>query len=144
VVCQLLLYGATAGAGLRGRPWPRRARGLARVGGGALGVAGAALVVGGSAALGRALTANPLPRSGMELRKNGLYALVRHPIYGGALLAAVGWSLFTSPTALIPTAATAVVLDLKSRREEAWLGERHRDYPEYRAAVARRFLPRIW
>ncbi len=40
-------------------------------------------------ALGRGLTAAPLPNSHAELRTGGLYRFVRHPIYSGLLLFAV-------------------------------------------------------
>ncbi len=37
----------------------------------------------------------------------------------------------------------AVVLDLKARREEAWLADRYPDYDAYRAAT-HRFVPGLY
>jgi protein-S-isoprenylcysteine O-methyltransferase Ste14 len=102
------------------------------------------MVVGGSIDLGAALTPNPRPRTGAGLRDRGLYRRVRHPIYGGVILGSLAWSLWLSPTALAPTALTAVFVDLKSRREEAWLEERYPGYASYRSRVRRRFLPLLW
>jgi protein-S-isoprenylcysteine O-methyltransferase Ste14 len=85
-----------------------------------------------------------MPRDGRELREEGIYAVIRHPIYGGVILSALGWSLWLSPAALVPTAATGAFLDLKSRREEMWLVERYSRYRDYRARVRNRFLPLVW
>ena len=69
---------------------------------------------------------------------------VRHPIYGGIVLAALGWGLVTASIAGArdgrrhPGASST----LKSRREEAWLVERFPDYPAYRART-RRLIPWI-
>jgi protein-S-isoprenylcysteine O-methyltransferase Ste14 len=144
VIVQLLMYGVVAVAGLRGRRWSPGARPATRVAGVVAGVAGGAMVVGGSVSLGHSLTPNPRPRAGAPLRDSGLYAIVRHPIYGGVMLTALAWSLWLSPAALGPTALTAAVLDLKSRREEAWLEERYPGYAGYRARVPKRFLPGAW
>lgn len=90
--------------------------------------------------LGAALTPLPHPnRSG--LRAGGLYAHARHPMYGGVLMLAVGWSLALAPWGLLPTVALAGVLDLKSRREEVWLAETYPGYADYRERVRRRFWP---
>jgi protein-S-isoprenylcysteine O-methyltransferase Ste14 len=95
----------------------------------------------GVVALGGALTPYPRPRPGAHLRDRGPYALVRHPIYGGVVLSALGWSLWRSPLALAPSALTAAFLDLKSRREERWLEDTHPDYALYRQRVRGRLLP---
>jgi len=42
---------------------------------------------------------------------------------------------------LVPTVLLAGVFELKSRREELWLAERYPEYPDYRAATPRRFVP---
>jgi protein-S-isoprenylcysteine O-methyltransferase Ste14 len=66
---------------------------------------------------------------------------VRHPIYGGVIVLALGWSLRRSPLVLVPTALLAIVFELKSRREEVWLDERYPEYADYRAATRHRFIP---
>ena len=145
VAAQLALYAAVAAAGWMGPPWPSHLRARLRIAAALAASASSVMMMGGSAALGGALTANPLPRAGADLRQGGLFGVVRHPIYGGALLGAFAWSLWFSPAALAPTAATGLFLELKSRREEAWLAERHGgDYDAYRGRVRRRFLPGLW
>ncbi len=47
---------------------------------------------------------------------------VRHPIYGGLVLASLGWGLLTASPATIGAAIVLLgFFELKSRREEAWL-----------------------
>ena len=70
---------------------------------------GLALMAGGAALLGRGLmdlggnlTPVPHPRDDAQLVETGVYALVRHPLYGGLIATAVGWSLVSaSPLALL-------------------------------------------
>ena len=88
-------------------------------------VVGLLVVAWGAAALGSNLTPFPRPRASATLVDTGAYRYVRHPIYSGLVLAAVGWSLATaSPLALVPTVLLGLLFDAKSRREEAWLTER--------------------
>ena len=73
-----------------------------------------------------------------------MYALVRHPIYGGLIAAAVGWaSISASLLALLLAVLLAVFLDLKSRREEAWLMDHYAGYPAYLGRT-RRFFPYLY
>ncbi len=65
-------------------------------------------------------------------------------VYGAVLLIALGWSLVESPLGLLPTAALAVVFDLKARVEEAWLEERFPGYSQYRDRTPRRFVPGVY
>ncbi len=95
----------------------------------------------GIGTLGRSLTPLPKPRADAELRRRGIYSLVRHPIYGGVLLLAAGWSLAAAPLGLVPTTLLAVIFDLKSRREEDWLTSRYPEYESYRSATRHRYLP---
>jgi protein-S-isoprenylcysteine O-methyltransferase Ste14 len=82
----------------------------------------------------RALTAVPRPVDTAELVDRGPYAVIRHPIYAGLIVAFIGATLLWSAwLSLIATVALFVVLDLKRRREEAWLLERYPDYAAYRA-----------
>jgi protein-S-isoprenylcysteine O-methyltransferase Ste14 len=94
--------------------------------------------------LGRSLTPLPRPRDDAELVESGIYARLRHPIYAGLILAALGWSALTrSLPAFAVAILLALVLDAKSRREEAWLVERYPSYPAYRLR-SKRFLPGVY
>jgi protein-S-isoprenylcysteine O-methyltransferase Ste14 len=142
VVLQLVFIVAIAVAGVADPVW-----------GGSLGVAtnalGAALVVVGgllafmgSRALGSSFSPHPRPVPGGRLVQTGIYAGVRHPIYGGLMLGAFGWGLFVaSPIALALAVALAALFVLKSMREEAWLAERYPGYDQYRRRTNRFFPP---
>jgi protein-S-isoprenylcysteine O-methyltransferase Ste14 len=144
VVAQLGAYALVALAGLRGRRWPQRATLPLTAAAIPAAAVGAAMITAGVVTLERSITPNPRPRSGGTLHERGLYGVVRHPIYGGVILSALAWSLWRGPAAVGPTALTVVVVDLKSRREEAWLLERYPGYRSYRDRVRWRFLPRVW
>ncbi|MEO6207338.1 MAG: isoprenylcysteine carboxylmethyltransferase family protein [Candidatus Limnocylindrales bacterium] len=102
---------------------------------------GAILVVKGLVDLGGALTPLPHPRDDAELVETGVYALARHPIYGGLILGAVGWSLVRASLAgIVVSALLLVFFTLKSSREEAWLIEQFPGYSAYRTRT-RRFIP---
>jgi protein-S-isoprenylcysteine O-methyltransferase Ste14 len=143
VVLQTALFFVIWGCGFVGVYWPSSAESYLAVLGFLLIVAGLAVVLVSAFTLGRAFTPLPKPRRG-ELRQHGIYGLVRHPVYGGVLGLALGWSLAEAPLALVPTALLAVVFDLKSRREEAWLVERYPEYPAYRERTPHRFIPFVW
>ena len=103
--------------------------------------AGIVLMVVAATALGRGLTAAPLPNSYAELRTGGLYRFVRHPIYSGLLLLAVALTV-TSGSLWTSTACVALVtlINAKARWEERHLAERFPDYAAY-AARTPRFIP---
>lgn len=109
-----------------------------------VGLVGGALFLGGLLGLGAQLTPFPKPVEGGALREDGLYALVRHPVYGGGVLLSLAWSLATSWLALVPTLLLALLFEAKSRREEHWLVEHHPAYEDYRRRVRRRFVPFLW
>jgi protein-S-isoprenylcysteine O-methyltransferase Ste14 len=141
---QVALLGTAIAAGLRGPAWPAETRGRRRLGAGLAFLAGAPLLVRGGRELGPQLTPFPKPTGEGGLKQDGVYRLVRHPMYGGGLLMMAGWALVSSPLALAPLALAAPFLDLKRRREEAWLIQQHPDYEEYCARVPHRFIPFVW
>jgi protein-S-isoprenylcysteine O-methyltransferase Ste14 len=102
---------------------------------------GIVLMVIAGTALGRGLTAAPLPNSHAELRTGGLYRFVRHPIYSGLLLFAVALAL-TSGSLWTTAACVALVLliNAKARWEERHLAHRFPEYADY-AARTPRFIP---
>ena len=143
VAIQGLLLVITALAGLLGPAWSGPIRVATSVAGAALIAAGGVLATRGLYDLRAALTALPYPRADADLVQTGVYALVRHPIYGGIVVAAVGWGLLAaSPAALLASVALFGFFQLKSRREEIWLGDRFAGYAAYRART-RRLIPWI-
>ena len=144
VVLQLLLGAAIAGCGFVGVYWPGSADSFLGILGLLIAVAGALLVLLGVLSLGSSFTPLPRPRARTRLRQGGIFRLVRHPVYGGAILIGLGWSLVDAPLGLIPTALLVLLFDLKARREEAWLSERFPAYAAYRAGTPRRFVPWLY
>ncbi|MFQ5966867.1 MAG: 2-amino-4-hydroxy-6-hydroxymethyldihydropteridine diphosphokinase [Acidimicrobiia bacterium] len=105
-------------------------------------VAGAILWLAGVRVLGRSLTPYPAPVKGGRLADSGVYSLVRHPIYGGALVGALGLSLLRSSwPALAITAGLGVLFWFKSAFEERLLEEAYPSYGDYRQRVRRRLIP---
>ncbi|MFM7719201.1 MAG: methyltransferase family protein [Actinomycetota bacterium] len=143
VLGQFLLVVAVAVVAALVPRWPAGLAGALRVVGLASVTAGFGLFALAVRDLGTSLTAYPRPGEGAALRTGGIYARVRHPIYGGLALLAVGWSFVRGPLALVPTAALVALLVAKSIREEAFLVERYPDYAAYRERVRRRFIPGI-
>jgi protein-S-isoprenylcysteine O-methyltransferase Ste14 len=107
-------------------------------------VSGLLLSGAGVLRLGRRLTPLPYPQEGAPLIQTGPYALVRHPIYSGGLFLALGWALFIRGwLTLVYVAALFVLLDIKSRREEAWLAKKFPTYVDYQWRV-RKLIPFIY
>ena len=79
-----------------------------------------------------------------ELIQSGLYGLVRHPMYGGVILSALGWALFrASLPALVLAVILAVFFDRKAHYEEKRLAAAYPEYPDYRRRV-RKLIPFIY
>jgi protein-S-isoprenylcysteine O-methyltransferase Ste14 len=144
VVLQMVALACMALAGLAGPPWPAPWSAARMVLGLVFAVAGGVLGVLGIRALGPSLTALPHPAAGAELRRHGVYARARHPIYGALLLVGIGWCLLTSWWAIVPWACLLAILLAKSEREEAWLTDRFEAYLAYRSTVRRRFVPFVF
>jgi protein-S-isoprenylcysteine O-methyltransferase Ste14 len=115
-----------------------------RVAAGLLMALGVALGLAAGLHLGRNLTALPVPVADGRLVTNGMYALARHPIYGGVLLAALGWSAFhASWGTFVATLALWGLFEVKVRFEERALRDRYPDYVAYQART-RRFVPFLY
>ena len=142
-IAQLALGVAIVVVGIPGPGWPVAAASSRLVAGITIGVAGSALFVAGVIGLGSSLTPFPKPSERSTMRTGGAYRLVRHPIYGGSMLIAIGWSLLSSPFALFASAFLAALLEAKSRNEESMLVERFSDYEAYRRRVRWRFVPGV-
>jgi len=75
---------------------------------------------------------------------SGPYAIVRHPIYSGLIIAALGWALVVhGMLTRAYTVALFAFFDIKSRREERWLCEKFSEYGEYQRRV-RKLLPWLY
>ena len=85
--------------------------------------------------LGRNWSGTVVLKEGQELISTGPYALVRHPIYTGLLIALAGAGLYDGRLrALIGLALFAIGFTLKARAEEGLLeGEFGETYRAYRA-----------
>ena len=141
VIIQFILLPAVALAGFFDPFAPQMPSGPALIAGLVLMGAGALVLGRGLLELGRNLTPVPHPRDDAELVVSGIYAHVRHPIYGGLILTAFGWGFVSaSPLALLLSLVLTGFFALKSRREEAWLSERYEGYPAYMEQT-KRFVP---
>jgi len=114
----------------------------------------AALVILGSAAIAIGvlgfirirpyLTPLPYPVDHNRLVQDGVYALIRHPLYSCQLIAALGYVLFSLS---IPHLALLILgflfFDFKASKEERWLAARHPEYSDYARRV-RKLVPGIY
>jgi protein-S-isoprenylcysteine O-methyltransferase Ste14 len=83
--------------------------------------------------------------SGQRVVSSGPYAVVRHPMYSGALIMLFG----TAPAlgswwALAPFAALKIIIVLRLLDEEAFLSQHLPGYAEYCKRVRFRLLPGVW
>jgi protein-S-isoprenylcysteine O-methyltransferase Ste14 len=92
--------------------------------------------------LGENLTPFPAPRGDSTLVARGIYCLVRHPVYGGLVVASGGVALFDgNPAGLAVAGVLTAYLWAKAGFEERRLVARFPDYARYRTQVARRLIP---
>jgi protein-S-isoprenylcysteine O-methyltransferase Ste14 len=124
--------------------WPFPGGRWVFVAGLALLVGGVVLTVGGMAKLGAALTPLPYPGADAVLRETGVYRIVRHPMYCGVILAALGWALLSHGwLTLVYVVAGWVFIGVKVRQEEKWLLERFPGYRAYQRRV-RKLIPFVY
>lgn len=116
-------------------------------------IAGGVLLVPAALFLFRALAdnsfASPLVRvqaeRGQRVVSTGVYGIVRHPMYLGALCMFVGAPLLTgAASALVVALLLVVVLVVRIRGEEKLLADELDGYDEYRRRVRYRLVPGIW
>jgi protein-S-isoprenylcysteine O-methyltransferase Ste14 len=136
VVGQLVLLAALALAPALSQ-WTD-ARIPSRIAGALLVAAGVALAAKAVRDLGPSLSPFPRPHRTAALVTTGVYALSRHPIYGGLIIASAGWALWRmSGLHLMLAAVLATYLHAKSRHEETLLLRRFSEYAAYRARTKR-------
>ena len=101
-------------------------------------------LAGGFIFLGSSLTPLPYPKDNSQFRKDGLFRLVRHPIYGGLILIITGYCLtLSSMTELAMAAFALLFFDRKAHREERWLRDRFPGYFEY-SRRTKKFIPWLY
>jgi protein-S-isoprenylcysteine O-methyltransferase Ste14 len=104
--------------------------------GAVLGIIGLYLIFAGLFRLGTHVSPLPHPVEGAPLIQTGVYGLVRHPIYSGGIIGAVGWGLINvSWLTLLFAVILFFFFDAKSRREERWLMKEFPEYAGYRTRV---------
>lgn len=141
---QLVLFAGIAVAGAIGPAWSGGLRVFGFAVGTAMIAAGGLLSLRGVLDLHENLTPFPRPLPHARLVDTGSYGLIRHPIYGGLIVAAAGWGVATaSPVALVGAGVLLAFFDLKSRREERWLAEQFEGYEAYRSRT-RKLLPWLY
>lgn len=92
---------------------------------------------------GSLVNVSPEPDHAAQLVAQGLYARVRHPIYLGVMLSALGVALIHGH--IVPLLVALVFIPFftyKSMFEERWLERVYADYAAYRQRAGR-FLPRL-
>lgn len=108
-------------------------------------VGGLALVIVSLVSLGAALTPTPVPQESAALRTKGIYSVVRHPVYSGILVAALGFTLAVgSIWQVLLWVVLAVFFYAKAFWEDRLLAEKHGvawfDYADHVSS----FIPRFW
>lgn len=142
ILMALVFFGPRTVMGWPG--WPVPISQASPIVGVVLMIGGGLLFVAAIISLGRGLTPLPYPKDGAELIQTGPYTLVRHPMYGGGLVLALGWALIVRGWLTLGfVLALFVLLDVKSRREERWLAQKHPSYAAYQLRV-RKLIPFIY
>lgn len=116
-------------------------------------VTGPALLLLGATVSGKALfdlgrkqlSIWPAPVPNGQLKTEGLYDVVRHPIYSGLILASAGFAVATgSPARLALSIAMTAFLMKKIEVEEKFLTEAYPEYEDYIENVPDKILPKIF
>ncbi len=109
-----------------------------------IGAIGLVLVAIAGRGLGHSFSVFPKPIKSGKFVNSGIYGLVRHPMYAGVILAALGWALFrTSLIALVLVLVLIIFFDRKAAKEEDWLAQQYPDYAEYRKRT-RKLIPFLY
>jgi protein-S-isoprenylcysteine O-methyltransferase Ste14 len=111
----------------------------------AMAITGLAFAVWARIYIGRDWSAAVTLQAGHKIARTGPYAIVRHPIYSGFMLASLGTAIALGTVAgLVGTALVVVAWGYKSRLEEVFLVEHFgAEYVQYRRDV-KGLIPFVW
>ncbi len=144
VVAQGALFVAVVIAPKKGSEWSPGWRRLGVIVGLPLALIGVVMTRAAFRDLGENLTALPHPKDDATLVHDGIYGVVRHPIYSGIILTTLGAGLLTgNRTRTLLGIVLLAFFDAKARREEAWLTEQFPAYPAYRRSV-KKLIPFVY
>ncbi len=105
-------------------------------------VGGQGIAIAAALRMRQYLTAHPAPAHGAALLRDGIYGMVRHPMYGGVILMAAAVSVFDlNLVAGLLTIGLVALFSGKSRYEESLLADVFLGYSDYQEQVTRRFIP---
>jgi protein-S-isoprenylcysteine O-methyltransferase Ste14 len=137
-------YGSTGSLGrLTSHLGFHEAGGIGEPVGALLSVLGIAYAIWARMHLGRNWSPGPALKEGHELVTSGPYALVRHPIYTGLIIAMTG-SVLVSPTwAIMLVIMTAVFVWRVHKEEGLMQGQFPDQYPEYKKHTWA-LIPYLW
>lgn len=107
-------------------------------------ILGAGTLLVGTSSLRGNLSPSPQPRVNGQLVTRGIYKYMRHPLYSGVLLVALGWALGTAHSLrLLLVVFLWGILEMKARREESYLIKAYPDYADYRCRT-KKFIPWVY
>lgn len=87
----------------------------------------------------------PAPVPGAELKVDGIYQVVRHPVYAGLVLASLGYAAATGSAERLALAiALTAFLTKKIDVEEDFLKDAYPGYKAYQKEVPYKLVPRVW
>ena len=94
--------------------------------------------------LGRNWSSHPAMKEHRELVTTGPYTYVRHPIYSGIMLAALGTALTSSIFGIVMLVFISITFALRMHKEEKIMLELFPEqYPEYQKHT-KRLVPFVW
>lgn len=103
-------------------------------------VVGLLILILGLIQLQRNLTPFPSPKQNAELVTNGVYQVMRHPIYTGIFIAAIGYAIYGAhSTRFLISILLLVLFYFKSVYEEKLLNKKFSAYQQYQLKTARFF-----
>lgn len=90
--------------------------------------------------LNKNLSPYPSPKSGSELVTNGIYGIVRHPIYTGIIVTTVSFGVYNGDIIRIVIGVVIWILfEYKASYEEGLLSDKFPEYEGYKKATGKIF-----